>query len=33
VLRAADATEVFIEKGIGPAMNMFNAAQKQDSAE
>lgn len=33
VLRAADATEVFIEQGIGPAMNMFNAAQKQDLAE
>ena len=33
VLRAADATEVFIESGIGPAMNMFNAAPKQDSAE
>jgi PTH1 family peptidyl-tRNA hydrolase len=33
VLRAADATEVFIDKGIGPAMNMFNAAPKQDSAE
>jgi PTH1 family peptidyl-tRNA hydrolase len=32
VLRAADATEVFVEKGIGPAMNMFNAAQI-DSAE
>jgi peptidyl-tRNA hydrolase, PTH1 family len=29
VLRAADATEVFIEKGIGPAMNMFNAAPKE----
>jgi PTH1 family peptidyl-tRNA hydrolase len=33
VLRAADATEVFIERGIGPAMNMFNAAPKQDLAE
>ena len=33
VLLAADATEVFIERGIGPAMNMFNAAPKQDSAE
>ena len=33
VLRAADATEVFIDKGIGPAMNMFNAAPKQDLAE
>ena len=33
VLRAADATELFIERGIGPAMNMFNAAPKQDSAE
>jgi len=33
VLRAADATELFIDKGIGPAMNMFNAALKQDSAE
>ena len=33
VSRAADATEVFIAEGIGPAMNMFNAAQKQDSAE
>jgi PTH1 family peptidyl-tRNA hydrolase len=33
VLRAADATEVFIDQGIGPAMNMFNAAPKQDSAE
>jgi peptidyl-tRNA hydrolase, PTH1 family len=33
VQRAADATEVFIYKGIGPAMNMFNAAPKQDLAE
>ena len=33
VSRAADATEVFIEQGIGPAMNIFNAAPKQDSAE
>ena len=33
VLRAADATEVFIEQGIAPAMNIFNAAPKQDSAE
>jgi PTH1 family peptidyl-tRNA hydrolase len=33
VRRAADATEMFIEKGIGPAMNMFNAAPTKDSAE
>jgi len=33
VSRAADASEVFITQGIGPAMNMFNAAPKQDSAE
>ena len=33
VLRAADATEVFITKGIEPAMNAFNAAEKEDSAE
>ena len=33
VLRAADATEVFIEQGIAPAMNMFNAAPKKDSVE
>ena len=31
VLRAADATEVFVEKGIGPAMNMFNAAQTESA--
>ena len=29
VSRAADATEVFIEQGIGLAMNMFNAAPKE----
>jgi hypothetical protein len=33
VLRAADATAVFITKGIDPAMNAFNAAEKIDSAE
>ena len=33
VLRAADATETFIRFGIEKAMNAFNAATKQDSAE
>ena len=33
VSRAADASEVFVQQGIGPAMNIFNAAPKQDSAE
>ena len=33
VLRAADATAVFITKGIDPAMNAFNAAEQIDSAE
>ena len=33
VSRAADATEVFVMQGIGPAMNIFNAAPKQDLAE
>lgn len=33
VVRAADASELFVEQGIGPAMNMFNSAPKQDSAE
>ena len=33
VLRAADATEVFISEGIERVMNTFNAAEQQDSAE
>ena len=33
VLRAADATEVFISGGIERVMNAFNAAEQQDSAE
>jgi PTH1 family peptidyl-tRNA hydrolase len=33
VLRAADATETFIRFGIEKAMNSFNAAEAQDSAE
>ena len=33
VSRAADASEVFVKQGIGPAMNIFNAAPKQDLAE
>jgi len=33
VLRAADATEVFISDGIERVMNAFNAAEAQDSAE
>jgi peptidyl-tRNA hydrolase, PTH1 family len=33
VLRAADATEVFIAKGIAPAMNAFNAAEKAEKAD
>ena len=33
VLRAADATEVFIAHGIAQAMNTFNAVPKQDLAE
>ena len=33
VLRAADATEVFISEGIERVMNAFNAAEQQDSAE
>jgi PTH1 family peptidyl-tRNA hydrolase len=30
VLRAADATEMFVAEGIGRVMNVFNAAEKQD---
>jgi PTH1 family peptidyl-tRNA hydrolase len=33
VLRAADATEMFISEGIERVMNAFNAAEQQDSAE
>ncbi|HEX6215384.1 MAG TPA: aminoacyl-tRNA hydrolase [Vicinamibacterales bacterium] len=33
VLRAADATEMFISDGIERVMNAFNAAEKEDSAE
>ena len=33
VLRAADATEMFISEGIERVMNAFNAAEAQDSAE
>jgi PTH1 family peptidyl-tRNA hydrolase len=33
VLRAADATEMFLSEGIGRVMNAFNAAEQQDSAE
>ena len=33
VLRAADATEVFISDGIERVMNAFNAAEAQDAAE
>jgi len=33
VLRAADATEVFLRDGIERVMNAFNAAEQQDSAE
>ena len=33
VLRAADATEVFIARGIEPAMNAFNAAEKEEKAD
>jgi len=33
VLRAADATEMFISEGIQRVMNAFNAAEQQDSAE
>lgn len=33
VRRAADATEVFIAKGIEPAMNAFNAATKEEKAD
>jgi PTH1 family peptidyl-tRNA hydrolase len=33
VLRAADATEMFISAGIERVMNAFNAAEAQDSAE
>ena len=33
VLRAADATEMFIAEGIERVMNTFNAAEQQDSAE
>ena len=33
VLRAADATEMFISEGIERVMNVFNAAEQQDSAE
>jgi PTH1 family peptidyl-tRNA hydrolase len=33
VLRAADATEMFLSEGIERVMNTFNAAEQQDSAE
>jgi peptidyl-tRNA hydrolase, PTH1 family len=33
VLRAADATEMFLSDGIERVMNAFNAAEKEDSAE
>ena len=33
VLRAADASEMFLGEGIERVMNAFNAAEKQDSAE
>lgn len=33
VLRAADATEMFVSEGIERVMNTFNAAEQQDSAE
>jgi len=33
VLRAADAAEMFVSEGIERVMNVFNAAEKQDSAE
>ena len=33
VLRAADATEMFVSEGIERVMNVFNAAEKEDSAE
>jgi len=33
VLRAADASEMFIAEGIERVMNAFNAAEKEDSAE
>jgi PTH1 family peptidyl-tRNA hydrolase len=33
VLRAADATEMFISEGIGRVMNAFNAAEQTDPAE
>jgi len=33
VLRAADATEMFLSEGIGRVMNAFNAADKEDVAE
>ena len=33
VLRAADATEVFVSDGIERVMNVFNAAEKEDVAE
>ena len=33
VLRAADATEVFLSEGIERVMNAFNAAEKEDVAE
>ena len=33
VLRAADATEMWLSEGIGRVMNAFNAAEKEDSAE
>ena len=33
VLRAADATEMFLSEGIERVMNAFNAAEKEDSAE
>ena len=33
VLRAADATEMFLSEGIGRVMNAFNAAEQSDPAE
>jgi hypothetical protein len=33
VLRAADATDVFLSDGIERVMNAFNAADKEDVAE
>ena len=33
VLRAADASEMFLSDGIERVMSVFNAAEKEDSAE